>query len=45
MSVGNATSAARTKAQTEEVYLWNELPDVLLFGAVDQVDNTKERVW
>lgn len=45
MSVGNATSTARANAQTEEVYLWNEFPDVLLFGVVDQVANTKEKVW
>ena len=37
MSVGNATSATRTAAHTEEVLLWNEFPDALLFSIVDQV--------
>ncbi len=37
MVVGNATSAGRTREHTEEVHLWNELPDVLLFSVVDQV--------
>lgn len=37
MTVGNLTSPGRTKEHTEEVYLWNEYPDVLLFDIVDQV--------